>query len=218
MHFAAHPASRSNSTKLALVVVFHLILGYALVKSMGVKLLPLPAATVPFTLIPDAVPPITPPQPPAPKVPELAAPKIVVPVVELPLPTPAQPNTVTTTTTTVVTETTPPAQTAGTGVTPTATPGTGAGAIDTAAMINGCALPEYPKQSARNGDSGIVTLALLVGVDGRVTGSRVERSSGFRELDKAALTALSLCTFKPATQGGVAQSGWAQIAYEWKLD
>jgi protein TonB len=37
-------------------------------------------------------------------------------------------------------------------------------------------------------------------------------------LDRAALDALSLCKFKPATSNGSPEAGWAQIAYDWKLD
>ena len=140
---------------------------------------------------------------------------------EVPVSTPLT-NTVTTTTTTTVTETTPP----NAGATATAIPpagagtaaGTGTAAVRMAAMMDGCAKPAYPAQAARNGDTGTVTLALLVGVDGRVTSSRVERSSGFRDLDKAALTALSQCKFKPAMRGDVAETGWAHIAFTWQLD
>jgi protein TonB len=63
-----------------------------------------------------------------------------------------------------------------------------------------------------------VTLALLVGTDGRVTSSRIQKSSGFRELDRAAVNALSQCQFKPAMNNGVPEAGWGQIAYAWVLD
>jgi protein TonB len=86
------------------------------------------------------------------------------------------------------------------------------------ADANGCATPAYPANAARQGQSGTVTLALLVGADGKVTSSRVQHSSGFRDLDKAAVNALSLCKFKPAMNNGTAEAGWAQIAYVWKLD
>ena len=81
-----------------------------------------------------------------------------------------------------------------------------------------CATPDYPARAARNGETGTVTLALLVGANGSVLSSKVLSSSGSRELDRAAQAALSLCAFKPAMDGGVAQQGWAQIAYVWTLD
>jgi protein TonB len=86
------------------------------------------------------------------------------------------------------------------------------------ADANGCALPNYPVNAARNGETGTTTLALLVGTDGRVSSARVQQSSGSRDLDRAALNALSLCKFKPATSNGAAEAGWAQLAYVWKLD
>ena len=218
MHFAHSPhASSSKSTKIALVVAFHVILGIGLVKTMNVKLLALPTLAPPVTIIPTIEPPVVLPPPSSLPVPPLAAPTIVVPMPEVAVTAPPLPATVTTRSSEVVAPTEPP----GRAIAPPAHPGagsTGVAAVRTAAMIDGCAKPAYPAQAARNGDSGTVTLALLVGVDGRVSGSRIERSSGFRDLDKAAATALSLCTFKPAMQGDVAQAGWTQIAYVWTLE
>ncbi len=81
-----------------------------------------------------------------------------------------------------------------------------------------CARPAYPAAALRNGDEGTVTLAFLVGKDGRVASARVERSSGHRDLDRAALQGLSLCAFKPGTIDGVAQESWARMQYAWHLD
>ena len=86
------------------------------------------------------------------------------------------------------------------------------------ADANGCAKPDYPMRAARNGESGTVTLALLVGADGRVQDSRIQSSSGSRDLDRAAVNALSLCRFQPAMNGGAAEAGWAQLAYVWTLE
>lgn len=92
--------------------------------------------------------------------------------------------------------------------------------VFTAALANAqdCVLPEYPKNALRNGDAGTVSLALLIGTNGQVTESKIQKSSGFRELDRAAIAALSMCKFKPATTNGVAQPAWGQMAYVWRLD
>lgn len=118
-------------------------------------------------------------------------------------------------------------------VTPVVTGGTVGGTGTTAALepakppriyqaaladANACALPSYPAQSARNGDTGTVTLALLIGADGKVGASRIQRSSGHPELDRAAVAALKLCAFKPAATNGVPEAAWGQIAYVWTLD
>lgn len=220
MHFAHAPhASGSKTTKLAVVIAFHVILGIGLVKTINTKLLSMPAEVPDIKLIPNVDPPVVAPATAKlPDPPPLPAARIVVPVAELPVTPPALPNTVTTTT---VSETLPPTQPPGPVIPPTTHAGigaTGAAAVRTAAMLDGCTKPAYPAQAARNGDSGTVTLALLVGVDGRVTGSRIERSSGFRELDRAALSALSQCRFKPAMLGDMAQAGWTQLAYAWSLE
>jgi protein TonB len=85
-------------------------------------------------------------------------------------------------------------------------------------MTSDCVLPHYPPASARNGDEGTVTLALLIDTNGTVSSAKIAQSSGYRELDRAALNALSLCSFKPAMANGVAQSAWGRIAYVWRLD
>ena len=88
-----------------------------------------------------------------------------------------------------------------------------------AALANAsdCIRPDYPARSVRNGDSGTVSLALLIGTDGKVTEAKVQRSSGHKELDRAAVSALSMCKFKPAMTNGVAEPAWGQIAYVWSL-
>ncbi len=81
-----------------------------------------------------------------------------------------------------------------------------------------CSRPEYPKNSARNEEQGTVLLGFLVGTDGRVIDSRIEKSSGHKDLDKAARQGLSLCKFKPGTVDGLPQESWASLQYEWKLE
>ncbi|MFZ6845905.1 energy transducer TonB [Undibacterium sp. RuTC16W] len=80
-----------------------------------------------------------------------------------------------------------------------------------------CEKPEYPRNALRNEYTGTVTLALLVGIDGRVVDARVEQSSGYKELDQAARAGLSLCKFKPASLNGQAQKSWSKIQYVWSL-
>ena len=83
---------------------------------------------------------------------------------------------------------------------------------------NACDKPEYPAAAARSGEEGIVTLAMLIGIDGRVLEAKVEKSSGFKALDKAAQLSLSLCKFKPASTDGIAEKSWTKIQYVWKID
>lgn len=94
------------------------------------------------------------------------------------------------------------------------------GPVHVAAVVDAanCAKPDYPKNALRNGDSGAVTLALLIGIDGRVADSKIEKSSGSRDLDRAAQVGLGLCKFRPGTTDGVPQQSWTRMQYVWNLD
>ncbi|OEZ62428.1 TonB family protein [Duganella sp. HH105] len=81
-----------------------------------------------------------------------------------------------------------------------------------------CPTPAYPINAYRNGESGSVLLALLVGNDGRVLESKVQKSSGSSDLDKAARKALSQCRFKPASGDSQAEPTWATLTYVWSID
>ena len=77
---------------------------------------------------------------------------------------------------------------------------------------------EYPKASLMNEEQGTVTMSFLVNADGSVADSKVEKSSGFKNLDKAAVKAISACKFKPGTKDGAAAQSWTKVDYAWKLD
>ncbi|WP_374586334.1 energy transducer TonB [Pseudoduganella sp.] len=83
---------------------------------------------------------------------------------------------------------------------------------------NNCAKPAYPAAALRNEETGTVSLAFLVGKDGKVASAKVERSSGSRDLDRAALNGLSLCRFTPGTVDGVPYESWFRMQYVWNLD
>jgi protein TonB len=92
--------------------------------------------------------------------------------------------------------------------------------VQTAAVISAssCEKPEYPSASKRLEEEGTVQLKFLVGADGKVLESAVEKSSGFRRLDEAARAGLSKCQFKPATVDGKPQQSWASMKYTWRLE
>jgi protein TonB len=50
--------------------------------------------------------------------------------------------------------------------------------------------PRYPLLSRLHAEEGVVTVRVTLQLDGRVTDARVETSSGFAALDRAALTAV----------------------------
>lgn len=76
---------------------------------------------------------------------------------------------------------------------------------------------EYPKASLINEEQGDVKMSFLVAADGNVVESKLEKSSGFKNLDKAAMKALSGCKFKPGTKDGAVAQTWTKVDYSWKL-
>jgi len=76
---------------------------------------------------------------------------------------------------------------------------------------------DYPKASLLNEEQGAVTMAFLVSPGGDVVDSKVEKSSGYKNLDKAALKALTSCKFKPGTKDGAVAQTWTKVDYVWSL-
>lgn len=101
-----------------------------------------------------------------------------------------------------------------------AAPGPRAEPVRTAPVVNAaqCEKPEYPSASRRLEEEGTVHLRFLVGVDGKVIQSEVEKSSGFKRLDEAARAGLAKCQFRPATVDGKPEQAWASMRYTWRLE
>jgi protein TonB len=76
---------------------------------------------------------------------------------------------------------------------------------------------DYPKASLMNEEEGAVTMSFLVAADGSVVDSKIEKTSGFKNLDKAAIKSLSACKFKPGTKDGAPAQTWTKVDYVWKL-
>jgi len=76
---------------------------------------------------------------------------------------------------------------------------------------------EYPKTSLLNEEQGAVSMAFLVSADGHVLDSKVEKTSGYKNLDRAAVKAISACKFKPGMKDGNVAQTWAKVEYVWSL-
>ncbi|MES2149281.1 MAG: energy transducer TonB [Pseudomonadota bacterium] len=76
---------------------------------------------------------------------------------------------------------------------------------------------EYPKTSLMNEEQGAVTMSFLVSTEGHVVESKVEKTSGYKNLDKAALKAISACKFKPGMKDGAVAQTWTKVDYVWSL-
>jgi protein TonB len=77
---------------------------------------------------------------------------------------------------------------------------------------------DYPKASLMNEEQGTVSMSFLVNADGSVAESKLDKTSGFKNLDKAAIKSLSACKFKPGTKDGAPAQTWTKVDYAWKLD
>ena len=101
-------------------------------------------------------------------------------------------------------------------VTPTNTPPP----VNTAASgVSGThTTPPYPVAARTASHQGIVTLTITVGPTGEVANAAVAQSSGFPELDQAAVAwVMGHWKYKPAVQDGVAVTSTTQAAVKFDL-
>jgi len=96
----------------------------------------------------------------------------------------------------------------GTGIGPGT--GTGTGVTRGPRIVDG-AKPEYPETARSKGWEGTVRLQILVSVGGRVEEVRLVGSSGYSELDHAALRGVRSWRFSPALQNGTPVAAWATL-------
>jgi protein TonB len=75
-----------------------------------------------------------------------------------------------------------------------------------------CGKPTYPS-ALSDQEQGTVVIAFLVSKEGAVLDAKLARSSGYRDLDRAALATYSRCPFVPATVGGEPQQSWAMLSH-----
>jgi len=84
--------------------------------------------------------------------------------------------------------------------------------------LSTCPKPDYPKASIRNEETGAVTLRFIIAPTGRVVDAKVVQSSGFRNLDRAALNGMSRCLFRPASIDNKPVQESAPLQYVWTLE
>lgn len=198
------------------VIVFHVILGYALLHGLARKIVEVVKAPLETKIIEEVKPP-PPEKPPPPPPPKLAAPPppyIPPPEVQIQTPPVIAPAITAVTQTRPTEPVPPPARPAPAPAPVKRAPVRTPAVVDAAA----CEKPAYPAASLRANETGIVLLSFLIDVNGKVLEGKVERSSGYRRLDNAALNGLSLCKFRPATLDGKPERTWARIEYEWKIE
>lgn len=79
--------------------------------------------------------------------------------------------------------------------------------------------PPYPAISRRLGEAGRVMVRVHVGLDGRATEARIQRSSGYDRLDQLALeTARDRWRYVPGTRNGVPEAAWLNVPINFSLE
>lgn len=77
---------------------------------------------------------------------------------------------------------------------------------------------EYPRTALVNEEQGTVSMSVLVSAGGEVKDSRINKSSGSKVLDTAALRKLAACKFAPGSKDGAPADTWTRVDYAWKID
>jgi|KBSMisStaDraftv2_1062788.scaffolds.fasta_scaffold1058694_2 TonB family protein len=77
--------------------------------------------------------------------------------------------------------------------------------------------PRFPAEAIRQHHSGSVVTLALIGTNGEVKGVTIERSSGFPELDEAAVDTVKGWKFAPAYKSGVPTESYARMPLSFDL-
>ena len=78
---------------------------------------------------------------------------------------------------------------------------------------------DYPERSRLNQEEGDIRLSVLVTAEGKVVDVKIEKSTGFRDLDKAAVIVIAAarCQVVAGSKDGSAVESWTTVHYSWKL-
>jgi protein TonB len=77
--------------------------------------------------------------------------------------------------------------------------------------------PIYPARSRRSGETGTVTVKVLIDPSGRPAQVALQSSSGHSALDESALSAVRAARFRPYSEAGIAQAVWVLVPINFVL-
>ena len=211
---------------LGVVVIGHVILGYALVNGLGHKIVDAIKAPIETKIIDEIKPPPPPPPDNLPPPPKTALPPpSFVPPPEVQVAQPQLAPAIT-----VTREAPPPAPpvSIAPAPAPVQAPAPVAAPVRRSAVaavidVGTCEKPEYPAAALRAEATGTTKIRFTVDAAGVVSKSEIERSAGasreHRLLDRTAVDALSKCRFKPGTdENGKPTGGTTVVDYVWKTE
>ena len=93
----------------------------------------------------------------------------------------------------------------------------GRGAPGTRAHYLSNPKPEYPEEAKEMRQQGVVVLSVEVGTDGHANDVSVSRSSGFPQLDQAAVRGVRRWVFEPARAAGLPVSSHVEVPVRFSL-
>jgi protein TonB len=214
MNFADQEDSKyKKSLGLGIVLLLHVVLFYALVTGLAKKVVDVIQKPIETKIITEEIkPPPEAPKPPPPPSKSLPPPTLpFVPPPEVAPPAQTPPDTMATT------QTPDPNPAPTSSAAPAPDSNAQAAPQPAFADLNACK-PEYPKSALMNEETGVVRVRFVVGADNHLLSASVLKSSGYKDLDKAAVAALSRCEFKAAMQDGSPIQSAFTSDYVWKLD
>jgi protein TonB len=188
-----------NLSGIGLVVVLHIIIGYALVSGLARKVVEVIKAPIETKIIEEIKkpPPDIPPPPPPPKLAAPPPPFIPPPEINIQQPPPPVQQTITTVTTTPPPPGPPPQVYV---PAPPAPPAPAAPAVRTNFTPLSRVQPPYPRQALQQGLTGRVVAVMTVAANGSVTDVRIESSSN-RIFDREVVRALMQWKYAPEPTG-----------------
>jgi protein TonB len=211
-------------TGFTVVVVLHIILGYALMNGLARKIVEVVKGPIETKIIEEVKPPPPPPPENLPPPPKMAPPPpsfVPPPEVQIANPPPAPAITVTR-------EAPPPAPPVAIAPPPSPVPAPPAPPVVRQAVaaridVSSCEKPEYPAAATRAEATGTTKIRFTVDASGKVSKAELEKSAGssreHRLLDRAAIEALSKCPFKPGMdENGKPVGATTLVEYVWKLE
>ncbi len=77
--------------------------------------------------------------------------------------------------------------------------------------------PEYPILSRKRGEEGRVIIEIEISAKGKVLRAEIVKSSSYPRLDRAALEAVKIAVFNPASEFGIPVESELKVAYRFEL-
>lgn len=201
----ANPVRRFGG--LGVVILLHLLLAYTLVTGLAKRAIDVIKQPIETKIIEEMnqPPPQDKPLPPPPKMEVPPPPFIPPPEVQIQQPQSADTITQTTSVTPTPQQFSNSAQMSDQGPVPAF------------ADLNSCK-PVYPRAALLAEEQGTVRVQFVVGTEGQLVSARVMKSSGYKNLDNAAVQGLSRCKFRAAFQNGQPIQSSFVSDYVWRLD